>query len=225
MILSLSHYYRLCKYRHILSSLYFNIHYFGWKDGLKLPVTFFSPIKLRDMKGRVVIKASIKSGLIAIGLPGNEMFDYKTPCIWSNQGGTVVFKGSFGTNPGMSFVIRKDARLIIGEHTSFGQNLRVLCSKEISLGDEILGSWDVTIMDTDSHYFENNGIKSEFSKPIFIGNHCFIGNGVSIQKGSVIPEKAVIAAKSVVTGVLQNAESLYAGIPARLVKQGIQYLK
>lgn len=220
-----SHYYRLCKYKHILSSLCFNIHYFGWRDGLKMPVIFFSPIKLRDMKDRVIIKAPIKSGLIAMGLPGNEMFDYKTPCIWSNQGGTVEFNGSFGTNPGMSFVIRKDAHLTIGAHSSFGQNLRILCSEKIDIGNELFGSWDVTIMDTDSHYFDNNGMKSEFSKPIFIGNHCFVGNGVSILKGSIIPDKTVIAAKAVVTGTLQNSQSLYAGIPARFVKQGIQYLK
>ena len=122
-----SHYYRLCKYKYIFSSLYF---------------------KLRDMKGKVIIKAPIKSGLIAMGLPGNEMFDYKTPCIWSNQEGTVEFNGSFGTNPGMSFVIRKDAHLTIGAHSSFGQNLRILCSEKIDIGNELLGWIQTAITST-----------------------------------------------------------------------------
>lgn len=217
--------YRLCKYKHILASLRFNIHYFGWRDGFKMPVVFMSPIKLRDMKGNVIIKGNVHHAQICIGLPGNEMFDYSTPCIWSNQGGTVEFDGTFGTNPGASFVIRKDATLSIGTHSSFGQNLHVLCSKYIRIGSELLGSWDVTIMDTDSHYFEVDGKLTEFSKGITIGKHCFVGSGASILKGSTIADGSVIASKAVVSRKLTECNTLYAGVPATYKKRNIKYIK
>ena len=110
--------------------------------------------------------------MISIGLPGNEMFAYNTPNIWNDQGGQIIFQGSFGTNPGASFVIRNNALLQIGNKSSFGQNLRILCSKEITIGKELLASWDITIMDTDSHYFKNmeTEMLSESSKAITISS-------------------------------------------------------
>ena len=218
-------YFRFCKYRHILSSLYFNVHYLGWKQGLKLPIIFMSPIKFRDMKGKILLKGDVRHGQIAIGIPGNEMFDYSTKCIWSNQGGTVEFEGSFGTNPGASFVIRRGAILRIGNRSSLGQNLRILCSIEILIGDELVGSWDVTIMDTDSHYFDVDGKLSEFSNRISIGNHCFIGSGVSILKGTSIADNVVIASRAVVSGKLLESGAMYAGVPAKIKKHNIKYLK
>lgn len=222
-----SQFYKFCILRHLLSSIRFNIHYFGWRKGWLLPVVFLSPIKLRDLRGKVIINGPLKYAMVSIGIPGNEMFDYNAPCIWSNQGGTVIFKGSFGTNPGASFVIRNNAQLLLGNHSSFGQNFRILCSQSISIGSDVLGSWDVTIMDTDSHIFENiqTHEKSPFSKTIKIADHCFIGNGVSILKGASIPADSVIAAKSVVTKLLLETMSLYAGVPAKLVKKGIRYTK
>lgn len=212
-------------YRHIFSSLYFNIHYLGWRRGIKLPVVFYSRVIFRDMKGKVIIKGNMRRGQVAIGLPGNEMFDYSTPCIWANQGGIVIFEGTFGTNPGASFVIRQNATLSFGDRSSFGQNLRILCSKSILIGKELLASWDVTIMDTDSHVFESEGKETVFSKPISIGNHCFVSSGVNILKGSTIADEAVIASKSVVSGILSEPHALYAGVPAKIKKHKIKYLK
>lgn len=222
-----SQFYKLCILRHIISTIYFNIHYLGWKKGWRLPIVFLSPIKLRELKGSILINHPIEYAMISIGIPGNEMFDYNTPCIWCNQGGVVEFDGSFGTNPGASFVIRKDARLVLGEHSSFGQNLRILCSNQISIGSELLGSWDVTIMDTDSHQFENTQTNeiSTNSKAISIGDHCFIGNGVTILKGTEVPDNSVIAAKAVVAKPLPEPSSLYAGTPAVLVKRNLRYVK
>ena len=67
--------------------------------------------------------------------------------------------------------------------------------------------------------------KSPFSKEIQIADHCFIGNGVSILKGASIPADSVIATKSVVTKLLTETMSLYAGVPAKLVKKSIRYIK
>lgn len=217
--------YRLCELRYIYYTLRFNFHYLGWKGLLKRPVVFYSPVKLRDMKGQIVLNAPMRHALVSIGLPGNEMFHYDTPCIWSDQGGTIIFDDSFGTNPGASFVIRKGATLHISGHGSFGQNLRILCSKEINIGKDLLGSWDITIMDTDSHYFENMETHqmSEFSRPVTIGNHCFLGSTCSILKGARLADGVVIASHAVVTGSLGQKNALYAGIPAKFVKSDIMY--
>lgn len=177
------------------------------------------------MKGRIKFNSPMRHGMVSIGLPGNEMFPYTTPNIWSDQGGVIIFDGSLGTNPGASFVIRKDAVLHIGDHSSFGQNLKILCSKQISIGAELLASWDITIMDTDSHFFRhcNTGQLSDFSKPISIGSHCFIGSACTLLKGCVLPYGAVVGSRTVVTSCLVEECALYAGIPAKFIKSDITY--
>lgn len=220
-------FYRLCELLNIISTLRFNFHYFGWKGLLIRPIVFYSPVKLRDMKGRIQFKCPMYHAIVCIGLPGNEMFPYDSLNIWSDQGGNIVFEGTFGTNPGSSFVIRNGANLYLGAHCSFGQNFKLLCSKEIYIGKELLASWNLTIMDTDSHSFiniETNQI-NEFSKSIMIGNHCFVGSDCSILKGSYIPNGSVIASRAVVTGILNLEQSVYAGVPAKNVKKGVAYYK
>ncbi|WP_297676521.1 DapH/DapD/GlmU-related protein [uncultured Bacteroides sp.] len=177
------------------------------------------------MKGKIILPQNIHFSIASIGLPGNEMFAYNTPNIWNDQGGKIIFQGSFGTNPGASFVIRNNALLQIGDKSSFGQNLRILCSKGITIGKELLASWDITIMDTDSHYFDENGKISEFSNEISIGNHCFIGSGASILKGTSIADNVVIASQAVASGKLSEASALYAGVPAIIKKHNIKYFK
>lgn len=218
-------YFRLCELKYLLSTLRFNYHYFGWRGLWIRPIVFYSPVKLRDMKGRIILNCSMRHALISIGLPGNEMFPYNIPNIWSDQGGEIIFDGSFGTNPGASFVIRKGAVLHIGCHSSFGQNLKILCSKEIHLGAELLASWDITIMDTDSHYFLNckTGDLSEFSKSIHIGKHCFIGSACTLLKGCNLPNGSVVASRALITSCFNQEKALYAGIPAKLIKLDITY--
>lgn len=218
-------YYKWCMLKNLPYTLRFNFHYFKPCIAFHLPVVFYSPVKLRSMKGEITLPNNTHFSMVSIGLPGNEMFRYNTPNIWNDQGGQIIFQGSFGTNPGASFVIRNNALLQIGDKSSFGQNLRILCSKEITIGKELLASWDIAIMDTDSHYFLNTetGALSEYSKAITIGEHCFIGSACTILKGSRLPNGSVVAARSVVTKILNKENSLYGGSPARFIKSDIVY--
>ncbi len=217
-------YYRWCACKNIISTLRFNFHYFPISIAIKLPVVFYSPVKLRSMDGKIIINGDIKHSMISIGLPGNDLFSYSTHNIWVDQGGVIIFNDTFGTNPGASFVIRKGANLVFGGG-SFGQNLKILCSKEIHIGNSLLASWNITIMDTDSHYFKNTetGNTSIFSQPIRIGDGCFIGNNTTILKGAKIANGAVVSSNAVVHGVLNIENALYAGVPAIIKKEILHY--
>lgn len=60
-------------------------------------------------------------------------------------------------------------------------------------------------------------------KSIFIGKHCWIGANSLILKGVTIEENSVVATKSVVTKNLEFKNSIYAGVPCVLKKQGINW--
>lgn len=55
--------------------------------------------------------------------------------------------------------------------------------------------------------------------PVHIGSNCFIGTGVIILKGAKIPDYSVVAAGAVVTRPLSDQYSVYAGNPAKKVKE------
>lgn len=56
------------------------------------------------------------------------------------------------------------------------------------------------------------------AKPIRIGKYCFIGTGCILLPGSVLPDYSVLGAGSVLTKACDAPWHVYAGSPARVVK-------
>lgn len=76
------------------------------------------------------------------------------------------------------------------------------------------------IRDSDNHTIHYDGF--EKSKPIIIGNHVWIGMRATILKGVTIGDGAIIAAGAVVTKDVP-ARCLVAGVPARVIKENIEW--
>ena len=119
----------------------------------------------------------------------------------------------------------------IGDRCYLGAS-HIVCHTGITIGDDVIVSWGVTIVDHDSHSIDWDARKHDVAdwmrgekrweaikvKPVHIGNRVWIGFGASILKGVVVGDGAVIAAKAVVTrDVLPNV--VVAGNPARTVRQ------
>lgn len=57
------------------------------------------------------------------------------------------------------------------------------------------------------------------SEPIEIGEYCFVGTEAVLLGGSALPHHSVLAAKSLLNKKWENPYHLYAGVPARPLKQ------
>jgi len=125
-------------------------------------------------------------------------------------GGNYVFERGVGS-------------VTIGDQSSVGHGTLVICThpEGIHIGDQVLISWDVTIIDSNSHPLDPElrasdafdwlaGVEANriglfkdwqnvASAPIHIENRAWIGFGATIMKGVTIGEGAIVAAKSVVT--------------------------
>ncbi len=111
-----------------------------------------------------------------------------------------------------------EAVIEIGDHTFINRRTEIICKKHVKIGSHCAISWDVAIMDTDTHRIE--GMTE--TKPTIIGDHVWIGSKAIILKGVTIGKGAVIAAGSVVSKDVP-AYALVAGVPAKPIKENVSW--
>jgi acetyltransferase-like isoleucine patch superfamily enzyme len=167
-----------------------------------------------------------KSGRFFISDKGFLSFGKKWPLtgyvfstIKIDKGGTLKVNGYFSFFTGAFVVVNKNAELKIG--SGYANNgVEINCFNSISIGNDVVISKGVIIRDSDNHEILES--KKSISAPILIGNHVWIGLNAVILKGVTIGNGAVIAAGAVVTSNVP-ANSIYGGVPAKLIKSDINW--
>lgn len=113
-----------------------------------------------------------------------------------------------------------EGTLRVGDKVVLGQNNRVNCWMDVSVGAGTLISDWIYIGDFD-HKFDDvtlpvkdQGIEKS---PVKIGRGCWLGVKSTVLRGSQIGDGAVIGAHSVVRGVVPDG-AVAVGVPARVVR-------
>ena len=118
--------------------------------------------------------------------------------------------------------------ITIGKRTNLcGQiHLAAIEGTNIIVGDDCLFSSGIVFRTGDSHsILDMNGNRTNPSKDIVIHNHVWIGHRVLVNKGVEIGEDNIIGTAAVVTKSILDTNSVIAGIPAKVVKTGINWDK
>jgi acetyltransferase-like isoleucine patch superfamily enzyme len=124
----------------------------------------------------------------------------------------------------------KDGVVSIGDRCFIGRS-DLVCYRGIQIGDDVIISWGVTVVDHDSHAIDWNQRSNDVADwakgrkcwanvmhaPVTIENKVWIGFDVSILKGVTIGEGSVIGACSVVTNDIPPY-TVAAGNPARVIR-------
>lgn len=128
--------------------------------------------------------------------------------------------GKFYFYTGCKVVLQNNAKLILGDGSFINVDSKVYCSELIDIGNNTFIGEEVIIRDSDEHTV----IREDYTKtsPIKIGNHVWIGMRSIILKGVTIGDNSIIAAGSVVTRDVP-ANSLVAGVPAKVIKTGVNW--
>ena len=100
------------------------------------------------------------------------------------------------------------------------EHVQIIAGDVVEIGKDATIGRDVVIRSYDGHTISEKDYK--IAAPIRIGNHVWIGQGAMILKGVTIGDGAVIAAGAIVTKDIP-AHSIAAGIPAKVIKDGIQW--
>lgn len=191
----------------------------------------FAPSLVRDMIKRIFARLGLVS-------KSPEWVKLRSG---ARLGGAMPQKRGVGTGSvavgcnsnieGLIVLERGDAQVEIGERTHMGGGTIVSCASKVQIGDDVLVSFDVLIMDHDSHslvFAERRfdvtnwvrGIKDWSCVPIksvVIGNRAWIGARSILLKGVHIGTGAVVAAGAVVTKDVPDW-AVVAGNPARVIR-------
>lgn len=112
-------------------------------------------------------------------------------------------------------------KIVIGNGTNLGRNITIGAKNKINIGNNVLFSFGVTVIDHD-HEFQDMDIppiKNKLTEgiEITIEDDCFIGAHSFILKGVNLGKHCVVGANSVVTKSFP-AYSVVAGNPAKLIR-------
>jgi acetyltransferase-like isoleucine patch superfamily enzyme len=131
---------------------------------------------------------------------------------------------------GIIYFDRNDATITIGKRVFMNGSL--IAAHRIEIGDDVLISWGVTIVDHNSHAISFSERSQDVVNwrlgekdwtnvkiaPIKISNKVWIGFNSIILKGVTIGEGAIVGAGSVVTKDVP-AWTIVAGNPARVIRE------
>jgi len=116
--------------------------------------------------------------------------------------------------------------IVIGEHTVIAgkTHLAAIEGTKISIGQDSLFSSDVDLRTGDSHSLLNlEGKRINRSEDIVIGDHVWVGTKATCLKGAQVPAHSVVGACSLVTGRFDKPNCVLAGVPAKVVKEGVDW--
>lgn len=95
----------------------------------------------------------------------------------------------------------------------------------VTIGNDCMFAHGIFLRTSDSHTIRSlkNSQITNKGNHIEIGNHVWLGNDVIVLKGCKIANNSVIGLNSVVTKSCLEENSMYAGIPAKFVKNEIMW--
>ena len=203
-------------------TLRFNLHYFPLKTALKLPVFVSHRTFLRELNGKIVLPEKVNTAMIKIGFGDVGHYDRKrSRSIWQVSG-TVAFGGKASIGHGSKLSVR--GNLTLGADFNMTAESTIVCAHKISFGNDCLLSWDILIMDTDEHPIINqDGIRTNPDKPIFVGNHVWIGCKCTLLKGTEIPNNTVVAAGTLLTSAFSGKNQIVGGNPPTILKNNVRW--
>ncbi|MDT3404791.1 acyltransferase [Mucilaginibacter terrae] len=110
----------------------------------------------------------------------------------------------------------RKTELILGEEAAITKNHHIDCTSAIHIGRfSTIAGYNSQLLTHSIDVFENR----QDSASITIGEYCFVGTNVVVLGGATLPAYSVLGAKSLLNRAYTETWMLYAGVPAKPIKQ------
>ncbi len=143
--------------------------------------------------------------------------------IYIRGGKGLSFGSGFTTGYRCRIELFGDGRIVLGKNCKIGDNVHIVASDRVEIGDDCLMASHIFISDThhgsgDDHPLTPPDKRPLSSNSVSIGKCVWIGEGVCILPGAKIGDGCILGAHSVVKGEIPDF-SMVAGAPARIIKR------
>lgn len=182
-------------------TLFLNLYYFPLSKAVTLPIYCSYDVKLGSLGRRGSIEIPKGSRLI-LGNSGSFALANRKTYFHISNNGKIILKGNAVFSRGTQLIV--DGTLSIGRDFWCNANCLINCGKNITIGDEVLLGWDVTILDGDGHHVNN---KVSYT-PISIGSHVWLGFSSKLLKGTELGDGTIVAANSLVSRPIKDKNVL-----------------
>ena len=201
-------------------TLYFNLKVFPLAVALRLPVL---------VNYRVRFIGKLYKGLITTKLPSMGMVKISFPYLNSpvtstifKTGGKILVEGRATIQDGCE--INVSGELTLGNNFRCNKGTKIDAKKQVVFGSDVLIGPQCYISDSDGHSLMSlDGAVINEDEAIKVGRHVWLGRGVFILKGSEIGEDCVVGAASVVNRKIRLSNVIIAGVPAKVVKESVDW--
>lgn len=120
-----------------------------------------------------------------------------------------------------------ESRISIGKDNKFTGDIQLAAIEgtAIFIGNDNLFSRGIQISTGDSHSILDADSRQRInpSGDIVISNHVWVGMDVTICKGVEIGDNVIVGRKSVVTKSVEQTNVAVAGVPAKVVREGVDW--
>lgn len=172
---------------------------------------------------KVNIRIKGSNNTIIIG----DFAQLKGASLYVNGSGNTITIGDWSYLGGTDLFIEDDGgSIIIGSRTKFlgKTHLAVIEGTSITIGEDCLFSSDIQLRTGDSHsVLDLQGRRINASKDIVIGDHVWVGTKAFCSKGAKVASHSIIGACALVTKAFEEPNCTLAGVPAKIVKRGVDW--
>lgn len=139
----------------------------------------------------------------------------------------IVRMGSKFYSKGKISIFGKNNLVDIGENTYNIGPISILVQEDnnkIVTGEHCMFAQNTFIRNSDSHSILSlDGKRINPSKDVILGKHVWVGYGATILKGTVLGDNCIVGTQAVISGNHPQPGCIYAGNPAKLVKENIDW--
>lgn len=214
MMKSMARIYRFCHYNNAWK------YQIGGSNKIKLSGAFLkgTSFDINGKNNKIIIGAKARLFHCKIKIIGDGNL------LEIQSGSTIISNTSFWMQHGKN-------EIVIGhDSTMEGGHLAATEGRKILIGNDCMFSSDIEVRTGDSHSVLNalTGNRINHAEDVIIGDHVWLSAHVRVMKGAVVPSHSIVGNSAIVTHKLDKGNALYAGIPARYIKDNIdwdRYLK
>lgn len=207
-----------------IKTIYINLHFFSVKEAVKFPIIVFGQCNFASLKGKIALKAPLKTGIITLG-HRFEIFKKSAGIAELFLEGEWVVMGSIQIGYDFKIYLEKEAILETGHMCTLANNTKLVCSNKIILGNSVKIGDESQLIDTNFHDLYDLKADKKIPKKgeIYLGSYISTGSRVTIMKNAKIPNYSLIPSNSLCNkDYLSFGENnIFGGIPAQFIKNGL----